>query len=151
MTLTKDLTPSLIIHTDGGARGNPGPAASAFVVLDRNRQVLFQKGIFLGKTTNNFAEYSAVVFSLEWLLKAEDLPPIKHVMFNIDSQLVVNQLNGVFKIKSGEIRQMIFKIKTFENQLKYFVSYRHVPRRQNVIADALVNKTLDRETLLHSY
>ncbi|KKT75170.1 MAG: Ribonuclease H [Microgenomates group bacterium GW2011_GWA2_44_7] len=132
-----------IIHTDGGARGNPGPAAAAFVVIDSTKKVLFKKGVLLGTSTNNFAEYSAVLYALEWLTAQKIDDKKSKVLFNIDSLLVVNQLNGLFKIKKFSIREQITKIKLLETSLGFIVIYHHIPRAENYLADRLVNETLD--------
>ena len=89
---------SLSIFCDGGARGNPGPAASAFVVRDSTGKTLHKQGFYLGTATNNQAEYQAVIESLKWLLnncKTDQL-----VNYYLDSLLVVNQLKGLYKIKN---------------------------------------------------
>lgn len=127
----------LSIYCDGGARGNPGPAAAAFVVYaaDNLRE---KRGKFLGKTTNNVAEYSAVVMALKWL---KGNPA--EANFFLDSNLVVNQLNGFFKIKDSRLREFLVKVRELESQVGLPLTYSYVPRAQNAVADALVNETLD--------
>lgn len=137
---------TLTVHTDGGARGNPGPAAAAFIFFEKGQKAVFQRGVFLGKSTNNFAEYSAVVFALEWLSKNVNPQGKEKITFKIDSQLVVNQLNGIFKIKNKNLRPLLFKIKILENELGTPISYQYFPREQNFLADRLVNQTLDKAT-----
>lgn len=135
----KNTTKShFIIHTDGGSRGNPGPSAAAYVVLDDGGAIIKQGGRYLGVTTNNQAEYQAVLLGLE---QAKQLC-IASVEFKIDSLLVVNQLNGVYKIKNQDLlliyEQIIRLAKSFA-----LVSYTHVRREHNTQADGLVNKILD--------
>ncbi|MBI5358180.1 ribonuclease HI family protein [Candidatus Amesbacteria bacterium] len=127
------------IFTDGGSRGNPGYAACAFVVYDSQNKLIFQKGISLGVTTNNVAEYSAVLRAVEWL------PAGSSASFKLDSLLVVQQLNGVFKIKDNKLQELskIILLKIVNCKLK--ISFVHIPREKNVVADLLVNKTLDGE------
>lgn len=132
---------TLSIYCDGGARGNPGPAASAFVVIVRG-QVVHQAGQSLGPATNNVAEYTAVHLALQWLSKNQDLAS-NICNFYLDSNLVVNQLNGLFKTKHAPLRELMLKIKTLEQQIHFPVTYTHIPRFRNHLADSLVNRTLD--------
>jgi len=129
------------IFCDGGARGNPGPAAWAFVVYAGDAKIWEDSG-FIGKTTNNVAEYQAVIHALKWLVfnKNKFEGPI---FFYLDSELVVNQLNGRYKIKSGNLKPLIIKVRDLENQSSLTFRYGHVLRNKNKIADALLNQTLD--------
>ncbi len=131
----------LFINCDGGARGNPGPAAAAFVVKDLNGRLLYREGKFLGITTNNQAEYEALIMALNWA--AETHPGDELVLF-LDSQLVVNQMLGKFKIKVPEIiiknRSANKLIADKKITVRQFI---YVPRNVNYEADALVNETLD--------
>ena len=97
---------------------------------------------FIGKTTNNVAEYLGVINALKWLVinKNKFKGP---VFFYLDSELVVNQLNGKYKVKSGNLKPLIIKVKELENQSGLTISYTHVFRNENKIADALLNQTLD--------
>ncbi len=137
------------INCDGGARGNPGPAAAAFVVWDQAENLQFKRGKYLGKATNNEAEYWAVIEALSWLREnpAEILRQAQDdvtVNFFLDSRLVVNQLNGIFKIKEPRLRELLLKVRELEQSVGVAkVSYTDVPREQNVEADLLVNETLD--------
>ena len=134
----------LTIYCDGGSRGNPGPAASAFVVKSNSGKVIAEQGIFLGKKTNNQAEYLAVVFSLKWLKEKSQKLPNK-IFYCIDSLLVVNQLNGLYKIKNSDLRDLIIQIRQLENDTKKEIVYQYVPREKNTDADRLVNQTLDNQ------
>ena len=119
----------LRVFTDGGSRGNPGPAACAFYSREK-------RGKYLGIMTNNEAEYEAVILAWEWLQNQD----FDQVEFFSDSSLVVNQLNGKFKIKEARLREKILKIRSLE---KGKFTYNLVPRSQNLEADLLVNQTLD--------
>lgn len=132
----------LKIFTDGGALNNPGPAASAFVVYQDNK-ILHQASFAIGSQTNNFAEYAAVVKAFEWLLKNKPAGTTK-ISFFSDSNLMVNQLNGLFKIKNSAIREFVLKIRSLEQGLKIPVTYKYVPREENTLADSLVKKALGR-------
>ena len=133
----------LSIYTDGGARGNPGPAAASAVVKDSAGNVRLLCGKYLGVATNNFAEYQGVIVAYENILKEKNLDSKDFELdFNLDSKLAVNQLNGVYKVKNANIRNLVLKIHSLETKFKR-VSYRHIPRSQNTQADKIVNETLD--------
>ncbi len=128
----------LLLYTDGGSRNNPGPAATGFVLQDDQDQVLKKGGSFLGRATNNEAEYQALI---EGLRAAKKFSPDYLVCF-LDSLLVVNQLTGVFKIKEARLRELVFEIKTLEKNFES-IRYEHIPREKNKEADAIVNQILD--------
>jgi len=128
----------LNIHTDGGSRGNPGPSASGYVIEDENGDVIDEGGEYLGITTNNQAEYQAVKLALQ---KATRLTKGK-LHFYIDSLLVVNQLNGIYKIKNRDLWPIYADIKKLVEQFSA-VSFVHIPREDNSSADAKVNQVLD--------
>ena len=126
------------IFCDGGSRGNPGHSAYGFVVL-KNGTVINRQGGYIGIETNNFAEYTAIVKALTWAsrnLKGEEL----HVF--LDSQLAASQLTGIFKVKNTQIREFILEIRALEPSFPK-VSYNHVLREKNKLADQMVNLALD--------
>ena len=127
----------IIIYSDGGSRGNPGPSAAAFVVLD-GHAVIDQGGEYLGITTNNQAEYQGVRLGLEKAIERN----IRSLEFRIDSMLVVNQLNGLYKIKNRELWPINERVEILISKFDS-VKFKHVPRELNTLADALVNKFLD--------
>jgi len=132
----------LNIYTDGGALNNPGPAAASFLIY-KDKKLLLQGNKFLGKNTNNFAEYSAVVLAYEGLKKTLlGNREVKKIVFHSDSALLVNQLNGLFKIKNAVIREFVLKIKGLENEINLPIVYKYIPRENNEEADALVKKIL---------
>lgn len=133
----------LLIYCDGGSRGNPGPAASAFVVLDSSGHQFFQQGFFLGETTNNQAEYQAVIEALKWLTSQVTNNQLT-INFYLDSELVVRQLTGVYKIKDENLKTKHTEIKKLIANCQLLIAnFAHVPREQNKPADLLVNQTLD--------
>jgi ribonuclease HI len=136
---------TVIVNTDGGARGNPGPAACSFIV-SKNEKVLFKNAFYLGTATNNIAEYTAVLKALEWLRDNNYLD--KNIIFKIDSELVVRQLNGLYKVKDTNLKKIYDKIKFLERNFFFKVSYNHVFREENFLADRLVNEELDRIKIL---
>ncbi|MBI2327135.1 ribonuclease HI family protein [Candidatus Curtissbacteria bacterium] len=128
----------ITIFCDGGARGNPGPAAYGFVVKS-NGQVIHQGSGYIGIATNNFAEYTAVIEALTW---AKESYQAQDLQFYLDSELAVSQLSGRYKVKNPKIRDLIFKIRELETDFGQ-IRYNHIPREQNKEADRLVNETLD--------
>ena len=128
----------ITIFSDGGSRGNPGPSAAGYVVLDEGQQVIAQGGEYLGITTNNQAEYHGVRLGLE---KAIELQ-YKRVDFKIDSMLVVNQMKGFYKIKNRELWPIHERIRELMKKFDK-VTFNHVMREFNQLADGMVNKTLD--------
>lgn len=139
-------TNKLFIFADGGSRGNPGPAAIGFVVKDEKDSVLVKKGKLIGKTTNNVAEYTAVIEALKWL-KKNSQSSNSSVSFFLDSQLIVNQLNGLYKVKNSGLRNLVIKVRQLENEIGGHVSYQFISRQKNKIADALVNQTLNHDSI----
>jgi len=129
---------TITIYSDGGSRGNPGPSAAGYIILDHREEVLAQGGEYLGITTNNQAEYHGVKLGLE---KAIELQ-YKRVEFKVDSMLVVNQMKGIYKIKNRELWPIHERIRELMTQFDK-VTFSHVPREFNTLADGMVNKTLD--------
>lgn len=131
----------LLVYCDGGSRGNPGPAASVFIVLDEDKNEIKKQGEYIGIQTNNTAEYKAVLLALGWLIENgyQNSQPV----FYLDSQLVVNQLGGIYRIKEKKLLDLSQKIKHQEKLFPKKVLYNHIFRERNRSADALVNLTLD--------
>ena len=123
---------------DGGARGNPGPAAFGYVIK-KDGQIIKSGNGYIGIATNNVAEYTAVIEALTWL---ESSYPKVNLTFYLDSELVVSQLSGIYKVKNSNIRDLVFKIRTLESNFGQ-VNYKHIPREKNKQADRLVNLALD--------
>ena len=129
------------IYTDGGSRGNPGPAASGAVIFSPDGKRLASVQRYLGRTTNNQAEYTAIVIGLE---RAKQLGATRVSLF-MDSELATKQLNGEYRVKDKEIAKRFLEVK---NLLHAFdrVTFTHIRREKNKEADALVNKCLDIQT-----
>ena len=130
----------MIINTDGGSRGNPGPGACGAVIKDRNGNVVAQKGRFLGICTNNEAEYKGLILGLETALEIG----VDNAEILMDSELVVKQLKGEYRVKNAKLSPLYQKVKELEEKIGQ-VSYRAIPREQNKLADAMVNKVLDEQ------
>jgi ribonuclease HI len=135
----------ITINTDGGARGNPGPAAIG-VVVESDLTGKKEFGEYIGETTNNEAEYRAVIFALKKLksLIGSDKCGESLVEFVLDSELVVKQLNKEYKLKDKNIQNFFIEIWNLTFDFGG-VSFRHVPRGENTEADRIVNQVLDRE------
>jgi phosphoribosylglycinamide formyltransferase-1 len=134
------LPEQITIYTDGGSRGNPGPAAAGFILTGGNGKQLQGKALFLGQATNNAAEYTAIIKALE---AAKQLGAKRLKVFS-DSELLVKQINGQYKVKSEQIRplfkQAVNLIAEFED-----CQVRHITRDKNKKADELVNQALNLE------
>ncbi|MDP2932692.1 MAG: ribonuclease HI family protein [bacterium] len=128
----------LNIYTDGGARGNPGPAGIGVAIFDEQFHQVASVKKYLGEKTNNQAEYEAVIAALERAveLKATEL------RFFLDSELVVRQLGGQYKIKNGNLAPLAGKVLSLKNRFSS-VTFSHIPREKNQLADALENQAID--------
>ena len=137
------------IYTDGGSLNNPGQAASAYVIYQDNKMVE-KCGKKLGIATNNVAEYTALILAFEKIKSLLSLPrealakwgPISLISVFSDSALMVNQLNGIFKVKNGGIRELVMKVKILEQEINVPITYKYIPREQNTLADSLVKEQL---------
>jgi ribonuclease HI len=128
----------LTAHVDGGARGNPGPAAVAAVISGRDGQILRRQGRRIGRATNNIAEYRAVLLGIELAIElgADELELVG------DSELIVKQVRGEYRVKDSGLKPLHAEVKEALEPLSRW-SIRHVRRAQNAAADSLVNETLD--------
>jgi ribonuclease HI/pterin-4a-carbinolamine dehydratase len=126
------------VFADGGSRGNPGPSASGFVILDMEDTMLVDKGVYLGVTTNNQAEYTALKLALEECLKMG----VRKAHVYLDSLLVVNQMKGIFKVRNRDLWPIHDAIKKLTVKFDE-INFSHVPREFNKLADAAVNRALD--------
>lgn len=136
----------IIINTDGGSRGNPGPSAIGITAKDISGQTLFEISEFIGETTNNVAEYTAVIHALKHL-KEHDLHPEK-ITFILDSELIVRQIIGQYRVKEPHLQVLHQSIKVLIQELKTnnglsTINFQNVLRAQNKRADQLVNQALD--------
>lgn len=130
----------LIINTDGGARGNPGPAGIGVVIRDETENIIFEHGSYIGDTTNNVAEYTALIKALETArdMQATDLD------VRMDSELIVKQMQGLYKIKEPALQQLAAQVLKLKNNFNS-IMFTHVRREFNKDADRMVNQALDAE------
>lgn len=133
-------TDKVIIYADGGSRGNPGPSASGYVIFDDHNTMLVYRGIYLGITTNNQAEYTALKLALE---EAKNMGA-QDVSVFMDSLLVINQMRGRFKVKNRDLWPIHDAIKQLCGAFKH-VHFTQVPRESNRLADTAVNQALDQQ------
>ena len=132
-----------LLYSDGGSRGNPGPSAAGFVLFDRlHQQVIGEGGVYLGVTTNNQAEYHGLRIGLENAIQKG----IRNIECKLDSTLVVNQLNGVYKIKNRDLWPLHERILSYTSMFEH-ITFSHIPREENRHADAIVNRLLDEHLL----
>ncbi|HPY08524.1 MAG: ribonuclease HI family protein [Patescibacteria group bacterium] len=129
----------IIIYTDGGARGNPGPAGVGAVLYNENQEVLAKISKYLGVATNNQAEYQALILALK---KAIELGA-EEVNCYLDSELVVCQLNREYKVKNKDLAPLFLDIYNLSLSFKK-ITFTHIPRERNKLADQLANEAMDR-------
>ncbi len=134
---------TLIIATDGGARGNPGPSALGFCVTDERGRVIHEHAEYLGEGTNNEAEYRAFITSAQWVRNYTAQTGDLSLVWQLDSLLVVEQLNQRWRIKEPRLRDLANQAWGILAVLPYPYQIRHVLRAENKRADALVNEALD--------
>ena len=138
VTRGQALCVKLTMFADGGSRGNPGPAASGAVLYDEDGNVVREVGTYLGVATNNVAEWTGLITGLE---AARDLGA-SEIVVRLDSELVVKQLSGVYRVKHPNLIPLHAKAKTLLRSFTH-TDIGHVPRKKNAAADAVVNQTLD--------
>lgn len=138
----------LVAYIDGGARGNPGPAAIGVVITDGSGNVLFEEGKTIGTATNNEAEYRALIHLLE---KAASEPALRNsgaasLRVHCDSKLIVEQVTGKWKIKEPRLQELYNQVQVAKVSVPFDLRIKYVPREDNKRADQLVNQALDKAT-----
>lgn len=133
------------VFTDGGARGNPGPAGIGVQVRDEKNEVLGELSEFIGEATNNVAEYTAVKRALEYMQTLFDDTKAIQAAFNLDSQLIERQLNGEYKVKEDSLKTYFNDIKVLMNEFAS-VTFTHIMREDNKEADRLANEAMNNAT-----
>lgn len=136
------------VYCDGGSRGNPGPSAIGFLVKNQTGDTVHTHHQLIGQTTNNVAEYQAVIAALKWLVKypATQDHATTSIQFFLDSKLVVNQINGNFKVKDNRLRDLFATAQNLQSKISAPLTFTAIPRDQNSLADSLVNQALDEHT-----
>jgi ribonuclease HI len=137
----------IYINTDGGSRGNPGPAGIGIVFFDNNEKIFHTHKECIGIATNNEAEYGAIKKALEIVSKSdwfnENNKEGVKITCRLDSQLVVEQINGNYKVKQPHLQEFISQIREILSNFRLSITFVHIPREENKLADKLVNEALD--------
>ena len=145
--------PNFLIYSDGGSRGNPGPAAYGFTIKSENPKFEVRNSKFIGVATNNQAEYQGVLAALKFLKSEINLKlqlskdSIIEVKCFLDSQLIVEQMLGRYKIKNEGLKPLYWEIRELIMELGGNVKFEHIPREKNKEADKLVNEAIDKSLL----
>lgn len=134
------MSKKIKIFTDGGARGNPGPAAIGIVIKDENDKTIKEYAEYIGETTNNQAEYKALLKGLEL---AKDVKPDEVICF-LDSELVTKQMKQEYKVRDKDLQPLFVKVWNAAVNFKK-ITYQHIPRELNKEADLLLNIELDKQ------
>lgn len=129
---------SHILYTDGGSRGNPGPAAAAFVIFDESEKLVSLDSVYLGEQTNNMAEYEGLLLGL----KAAKKQGIKDLKCYMDSELIIMQVNGAYRVKQKALKEKWDEVVALKESFES-TKFIHVRREYNKFADKLVNVVLD--------
>lgn len=132
-----------IVYTDGGARGNPGPAGIGVVIQNEAGETLHESQAYIGETTNNIAEYEALIRALEDLKMFGSRLADAHVEVRMDSELVVRQMQGVYKVKDANLKERFGKVAHLKMSHAPNLTFVHVRREHNKRADELVNQAID--------
>ncbi len=134
---------NITVHTDGGARGNPGLSGIGVAVFDEKGERMTELAEFIGTATNNVAEYTAIVRALEHIATVVPDTKAVHLTVKLDSELVQRQMNGVYKVKDATLKTYFDKAKTLTNDYAS-VTFVHMPRSENKSADQLANQAMDK-------
>lgn len=140
MEQTQTASRRLTLRTDGAARGNPGPAASGVVVQTESGEVIAREKAYLGRLTNNQAEYRALIAGLKLVATLQPTA----VRVKMDSELVVKQMRGEYRVKAPDLLPLFEEARALMKALPG-VQFTHVPRAENKLADALANEALDEQ------
>lgn len=134
----------LFIHTDGGSRGNPGSAGFGLVVTNEHKQTLYEFAGYIGTKTNNEAEYAGLISALTWCQNQQAKLQLESIIFVSDSQLLIRQVNGQYKVKSPHLKILHSQIDSLVKNLNCPVTFTNVLREDNTRADELANLAMDR-------
>jgi ribonuclease HI len=133
----------LNVYTDGGSRGNPGPSAIGIVFKNEKGEIIWRQNKDIGKTTNNEAEYSALIYAMKHVNRYHP----EKITFYADSELMIKQMRGEYKIKNPGIQKLFLEAWNRKIDMKAEIKFIQIPREQNKEADALVNKILNQNKL----
>ncbi|MDD4938096.1 MAG: ribonuclease HI family protein [Candidatus Shapirobacteria bacterium] len=131
------------IYTDGGSRGNPGISGYGLVIYDQDKNILYQESKFLGLKTNNEAEYLGLLASLKWIKNNQKLYQINKANFFSDSQLLIRQMQGKYKVKAPNLKDLFIQSLQLLTQINLDCQFNHIRREFNLLADKLANQAMD--------
>lgn len=132
------------VYTDGGSRGNPGPSGYGLVIYNDHQKILFKESKYLGVKTNNEAEYAGLIGALNWINDHKN--SISQINFFADSQLLVRQVQGLYKVKAEHLKPLFNTVKNFLTQINLPYSFKDIRRESNELADELANEAMDRKS-----
>jgi len=132
------------VYTDGGSRGNPGIAGYGLVIYDNHKHLIHQESKFLGIKTNNEAEYLGLLAGLNWIKKNQKMYQIEKLNFFSDSQLLVRQLQGKYKVKALNLKDLFIQAFQLLNQINIDYQFTDIRRESNELADKLANQAMDK-------
>lgn len=134
------------VYTDGGSRGNPGHSGYGLVVYDDNKKILFKESKYIGIKTNNEAEYAGLIGALNWINDNQNSLEISHINFHADSQLLVRQVQGLYKVKAVHLKPLFTTVQNLLNQINTPYSFKDIRRESNELADELANQAMDQKS-----
>jgi ribonuclease HI len=137
---------NISVYTDGGSRQNPGPSGYGLVIYDDHKKILFKESKYLGIKTNNEAEYLALVGALEWISSNTEKYHFTQINFFADSQLMVRQLQHLYKVKAANLKPLFATVQNFLTQINTPYLFKDVTRDFNQLADELANQAMDRKS-----
>ena len=134
------------VFTDGGSRGNPGHSGYGLVIYDDNQKILFKESKYIGIKTNNEAEYAGLIGALNWINENQNYLKISEIIFHADSQLMIRQMQGLYKVKADNLKPLFKKAKEIINSISSPIIFKDVRRESNELADELANEAMDRKS-----
>jgi len=134
------------VYTDGGSRGNPGHSGYGLVVYDDNKKILFKESKYIGIKTNNEAEYAGLIGALNWINDNQNSLEISQINFHADSQLLVRQVQGLYKVKAVHLKPLFATVQSLLDQINAPYSFKDIRRESNELADELANQAMDQKS-----
>ncbi len=136
---------NISVYTDGGSRGNPGHSGYGLVIYDDDQKIIFQESKYLGIKTNNEAEYSGLIGALNWINDNHDSLKISQINFYADSQLMIRQMQGLYKVKSPNLIPIFHQAQKLISSISSPIIFKDVRRDFNKLADQLANQAMDKK------
>jgi len=134
------------VFTDGGSRGNPGCSGYGLVIYNDNQKIIFKESKYLGIKTNNEAEYAGLIGALNWINKNQNSFKISEINFYSDSQLMIRQLQGLYKVKAPTLIPLFMEAKKIISLISLPINFKDIRRESNKVADELANQAMDKKS-----